>query len=319
MDGSTFSLRNTPWILACMSKTASRRLKAAFAKLNIVVLTEVGVHNPLALAVGRGGESEMALARRLFDWLPPRCLFLSDRYYGVGPVVDLLLPLRASRGVEFLARVKERLGVKAVETLADGSAIVEVRAGKERHRVREIRGLVQTRSGRAVRVRLWTSLLDARRHPALELLRLYAQRWEQEIGYKEMKIDLHGGALLKSHTVETAAQEIAALVLALAALARVRQRAGRAVGVLRISFVKTLDVVRKLWWFVALAEDLLPPDKLRILVNRALRRLTRQVSAPRRPRSCPRAVRQPVSSWPRLLSNTHEQGPIHYQLSPVIP
>jgi hypothetical protein len=317
LDGTEFSLRNTPAILERINKVASRRLRAAFAKLNVVVLMELGVHNPLALAVGRDGESEMKLARRLVYGMPTDSLFLGDRYYGVGPVVDLFLPLHEERGVEILVRVKERIGAKILETLADGSALVEVRAGKQRHLVREIRGLIQTRDGRGVRVRLWTTLLDARKHPALALLRLYAQRWEQEIGYKELKVELHGGDLLQSQTVETAAQEIAALVLAQAVLVRVRQRAGRAAGVLRISFVKTLDVVRKLWWFVALAEDLLPAGKMKLLVNRAMRRLAEQISAPRRARACPRAVRQPVSSWPRLLKNTSETGPIYYKLIPV--
>lgn len=316
LDGTKFSLRNTPAILGCVSKAISRRLAAAFAKLNVVVLLELGVHNPLAVAVGRGGESEMELARRLLTRIPSRSLFLGDRYYGVGPVVELLLPL-CTQGRAFLVRVKENLRSKLVQALPDGSALVEVRCKKQWHLVREIHGTLRTREGRWVRVRLWTSLLDAKAHPARELLRLYAQRWEQEIGYKELKIELHGGALLQSQTVETAAQEVAALVLAQAVLVRVRQRAGRAAGTLRISFVKTLDVVRKLWWFVALAEDLLAPKKLTVLVNRAIRRLAQQVSAPRRARSCPRAVRQPVSSWPRLLRNTQATGPIHYKLTPV--
>jgi hypothetical protein len=219
--------------------------------------------------------------------------------------------------VEILVRVQERIGVKMPETLADGGALVEVRAGKQHHLVREIRGLIQTRDGRGVRVRLWTTLRDARKHPALVLLRLYAQRWEPELGYKELKVELHGGDLLQSQTVETAAQEIAALVLAQAVLVRGRQRAGRAAGVLRISFVKTRDVVRKLWWFVALAEDLPPASKMKWPVNRAMRRLAEQVSASRRARSCPRAVRQPVSSWPRLLKYAGKTGPIFYKLIPV--
>ena len=66
----------------------------------------------------------------------------------------------------------------------DGSALVEICAGQQTRLVREIVGRVQ-RGGRgpATVVRLWTSLLDWRRHPAAELLALYAQRWEQEIFY----------------------------------------------------------------------------------------------------------------------------------------
>ena len=58
LDGTTFSVSNTPQLSGAVAKAASRRGRAAFAKLNAVVLLEVGLHNPLALALGRKGESE---------------------------------------------------------------------------------------------------------------------------------------------------------------------------------------------------------------------------------------------------------------------
>ena len=59
----------------------------------------------------------------------------------------------------------------------------------------------------------------------------------------------------------TAQQELAALILAYAALVdyRVAAAAVGEVGVLRISFVKTLHVVQGLWQFLTLAADLLTP------------------------------------------------------------
>lgn len=58
-------------------------------------------------------------------------------------------------------------------------------------------------------MRIWTTLLDARKHPAMELLKLYGFRWEQEISYKGVKINRRGGDVLHRHTPETAAQEVA--------------------------------------------------------------------------------------------------------------
>jgi hypothetical protein len=52
INGTQFSLVNTPQILKTCTQAATRRLKAAFAKLNAVVLLEVGLHNPLAAAIG---------------------------------------------------------------------------------------------------------------------------------------------------------------------------------------------------------------------------------------------------------------------------
>jgi IS4 transposase len=311
---------NTPQILDRLSKAATRRMRAAFAKVGLAVLMELGLHNPVAVAIGREGESEMSLAKRLLGSLQKGWLLLADRYYGVGVFVGELLRLKAQRGCEFLVRVKEKLKSKVIEALCDGSLLVELQVAKgHKALVREIRGRVRRRNGTWVNVRLWTSLLDAAKYPALELLALYAQRWEIEIGYRELKVELRGSALLSSHTVETAAQEIAALVLAQAVLVQVRVTAGveGGVDVLRISFVKVLQWVRTFWLWASVGEDLLTDRQLATCVRRMFAKLTRAVSRPRRARSCPRAVRQPIRAWPRLLKNTQETGPFHYELLPA--
>jgi hypothetical protein len=319
-DGSRFSVSNTPQILNRLSKMATRRMRAAFAKVGVAVLMELGLHNPVAVAIGREGESEMSLAKRLLGSLQKGWLLLADRYYGVGVFVGALLELKAQRGCEFLVRVKERLKRQVIEGLPDGSLLVEVKVAKGRRAlVREIRGRVRRRHGGWITVRLWTSLLEAARYPALELLALYAQRWEIEVGYKELKVELRGGALLSSHTVETAAQELAALVLAQAVLVQVRLAAGAQAGVevLRISFVKVLHWVRTFWLWASVGADLLTERQLATCVRRLFTQLTHAVSRPRRARSCPRAVRQPIRGWPRLIRNTQEIGQFHYELLPV--
>ena len=87
----------------------------------------------------------------------------------------------------------------------------------------------------------------------------------------------------------TAQQELAALILAYAALVdyRVAAAAVGEVGVLRISFVKTLHVVQGLWQFLTLAADLLTVAQVRLLVGRGLRRIAAMALPKRRQRSCP--------------------------------
>jgi len=166
-------------------------------------------------------------------------------------------------------------------------------------------------------VRLWTSLLDWRAHPAAELLALYAKRWEQEVFYKELKVEMRSTPHLQSHTPLTAIQEIAAMILAYAVLVDCRVQAASAGGVdvLRISFMKTLQVVQGLWQFLELSADLLTPAQVRLIVRRALRRIADMAIPKRRKRSCPRALRQPVSSWPRLRKNTYRNGPLEYSVA----
>jgi hypothetical protein len=317
IDGSTFSIANTPQVKKQMRKARSRRGRAAFPKVGVAVMVELGLHNPLAAAVGCRGESEMVLTKQVLSAQPEQSLLINDRYSG-SPALLVDLPAEGER--HFLVRVKGNLTRRLLEVLPDGSALVEIRSGQKRRVVREILGRVQRGRSRAfTTVRLWTSLLDWRRDPARELLALYGRRWEQEIFYKELKVDLRSTPCLQSHTPLMAMQEIAALILAYAVL--VDYRVGAAgvgdVGVLRISFLKTLEVVQGLWQFLEVSADLLGPDKLRLLVRRALRRIAEAAIPPRRKRSCPRALRQPVSSWPRLRKNTYRNGPVEYSVGEI--
>jgi hypothetical protein len=107
--------------------------------------------------------------------------------------------------------------------------------------VRAIRVQVRRAGSRAHKLRLWTTLLDPRTAPALELARVYASRWEHELYFREIKRQLRRSAVLQSHTVETGAQEIAAIVLASAIIADERARAATAqIPALRVSFGQRL-------------------------------------------------------------------------------
>lgn len=317
VDGSTFSVTNTPQAKKQMNKARSRRGRAAFPKVGVAVMVELGLHNPLAAALGPNGESEMVLTKGVVAAQPERSLLINDRYSGT-PALLVDLPAQGER--YFLVRVKTNLKRRLLEVYPDGSARVEISSGQKTRVVREILGRVQRGGGGAfTTVRLWTSLVDWRRYPAQELLALYGRPWEQELFDKELKVDLRSTPCLQSHTPLTAMQEIAALILAYAVLVDYRIEAAKVgeVGVLRISFLKTLQVVQGLWQFLEVSADLLGPDKIRVLVRRALRQIAEAAIPKRRQRSCQRALRQPVSSWPRLRKNTYRNGPIEYSVGEI--
>lgn len=317
LDGSQFSVTNTPQIKKQMRKAKSRRGRAAFPKVGVAVMVELGLHNPLAAAIGAGGQSEMALAKGVLWAQPEKSLLIKDRYYG-NPELLVSLPAEAAR--HFLARVKSNLKRRLLEVYPDGSALVEIAAGKAKRLVREILGRVQRGGrGQATTVRLWTSLLDWRKHPAAELLALYGRRWEQELFYKELKVDMRSTPCLQSHTALTAMQEIAALILAYAVLVdcRIEAAAVGEVGVLRISFLKTMQIVQGLWGFLEVSADLMTAEQLRLVIRRTLRHIAEMAIPKRRQRSCPRALRQPVSSWPRLRKNSGRTGTIAYSVGTI--
>ena len=247
IDGTQFSVTNTPQILSSLSKATSRRMKAAFAKVGLAVLVELGVHNPLAAEIGQNGESEMGLSKRLLARLPATCLLICDRYYGVGAFLGLLVERFQEISGAFLLRVRSNLAPTVVKRLSDG---------------------------------------------------------------------MRQSPVLNSHTVHTAAQEVAALVLAHAVVARSRIEAASEAGseVVRISFGKTLAMVRSLWLVLAAGNGIITGKQAAALTERVMAHLADAILPERRKRSCPRKVRQPVSSWPRLAENSYEIGKIEYEV-----
>ena len=321
LDGTQFSLTNTPQIQGALKKAKTRRGMAAFAKVVTGVLLEVGLHNPLAAAIGHKGQSEWELARSLLAQLPKQGLLLADRLHGCAAFAMEVLAACQRVGSHFLIRARSNIKVRTVRRFKDGSRLIRVPVrpkGKPRVIVqwlelREIRVRVQRRGFQPQALRLWTSLLDPHTAPAAELAELYARRWEHELYYRELKRQLRKGEVLQSHTVMTAAQEIAAMILASAMLAQERARAAAGqVAVLRVSFLKTLELMRPLWLVFALGDDLLSAQQKAQLTERFQEQLRRCLTPPRRSRSCPRAVRQPVSSWPRLLENKSFEGPLRF-------
>jgi hypothetical protein len=323
LDGTQFSLINTPQVTATVEKTRTRRGRAAFAKITTAVLLEIGLHNPLAAGVGRQGESEWALAQRLLAQLPKRALLLADRLYGVSAFAQLAQTACQRVGSHFLLRASRSVKPRVHQRLADGSRLVglPVRAPRNPNRivawleVREIRVQVRRPGRRAHELRLWTTLRDPRTAPALELARVYASRWEHELYFRELKRQLRRTALLQSHTVETGAQEIAAMVLASAVIANERARAATGqIPALRVSFSQVLQVVRGMWLFLGPFDDIFTDQQKTQVIRRGRALIRRSLTGPRRPRTCPRAVRQPVTRWPRLMEPESIEEPWQLQI-----
>ena len=323
LDGTQYSVTNTPQITATITKAHSRRGRAAFAKISVNVLLELGLHNPLAAGIGHQGESEWALAQGVLAHLPRRVLLLGDRLYGVPAFIVHALAACQRVGSHFLFRIPRHLTAQVIKRLPDGSRRLRV-AVREKGRpsriqqwltLREIRVQVGRRGFRRHELRLWTSLLDPRTAPALELAKLYAARWEHELYFREAKRVLRQTDVLQSHTVVTAAQEIAAIVLATALLARERARAAAGpVPALRVKLGVVLAIVRSQWFFLGPCEDLLTDRQKDQIVQRGLALMRGCVTAKRRARTNPRAVRQPVRKWPRLMETHSVEGPMQFTI-----
>ena len=126
LDGTQYSVTNTPQVRATTTKAASRRGRAAFAKIGVAVLLELGVHNPLAAAIARHGESELALARRLLAQLSKGVVLLADRLYGVPAVIVDAWAACRRVGSHFVFRMPRHIKARVIKILPDGSRLVRL-------------------------------------------------------------------------------------------------------------------------------------------------------------------------------------------------
>jgi len=326
LDGVSFSLPNTTSVKKNCRKGGNQRGRAAFAKLQCAALVELVMHNPLAACLGLQGQSEWKLAWGLLDSLPEQCLLLADRLYGCGAFLAGALPRLQARGGHFLVRVKESLKVvRSLKRLKDGSRWVEIRALDPADynrvaatlQVREIYAAIQRPGHRPVRVRLWTSLSPSEA-PAQELVALYMSRWEAELYFRELKRELGINDLLRSQTLETAAQEVAAMIIGSSLIAheRAKLEPGESLSH-RISFIKTWETLEPLWLTLLLGADILTEDQKQQLCDRFYALAARRLMPKKRSRSCPRVMRQPFQPWPRKRNQKSIEGPLRVSVLPA--
>jgi hypothetical protein len=323
IDGTRFALQNTEAILNEVPKSKSRRSKSdeagevAFPEICASSLVELGPHNPLAIEVGTGGESEMELGLELLKHLKEDDMLLGDRLYGVGWFLHNLLT--HSRCGALLLKVTGAQTSRSVEQLEDGSWIVEVDVRSRRrpadiiatHHIREVRYEVEVTRADGKRetetYRLWTNLMDCQLDPACELIGLYHRRWEHEGYYREVKLELKKQKYLKAQLLETAHVEILSMVWASALIARERQRlASLQPGQeppeepRQVRFDVVQEHIRTLWALGNLIGKTISEAQFDAIAQSLADEASIYRKPKRRNRTCPRKVRQNQKHWPKL-------------------
>jgi hypothetical protein len=203
--------RNRSWL----GKKITQLGIAGYPAMRIVALAETGTRGLLGAVIGGKGErSEVPLARKLVPLLRKGMLLLADRAYDAA---DLMKEVSAT-GAHFLVRGSATRKPPVDEVLPDGSCLSRI----DGLRVRiieaglDVHGADGTRLGDSYR--LITTLLDWRRYPAGELVRLYHERWEIEVAYLALRHTLLGGYVLRSRDRAGAEQELWALLAVYQAL-----------------------------------------------------------------------------------------------------
>ena len=208
IDGTTLTVPDTPRILARFSKQRGNHGGTGYPQIRLLVLLACGTRTVIDAVFGPTTLGETTYTPRLLASLRQGMILLADRNFGAANLITQI----AATGADLLARLKTGRIMPVLARYRDGSYLSML--GGLRVRVIECEITIATTAGHQTGVyRLATTLVDPRRYPAGELIRLYHQRWEIDTAYLELKSSILGGRVLRARTPVGVEQEVYALLV----------------------------------------------------------------------------------------------------------
>ena len=302
-DGSTLRAPDSPENREEFKLPPSSRSTAGYPQARVAVLMALRSHLWLDFALADCRTGEGTVAWPLIQRVPPKSLTILDRFYiDYGQLCGL-----AARGEEryWLVRAKKNLKWRVIRRLGREDALVEIAlpppVRKEHPELPETfqaRVIWYRRKGFRGRT-LLTSLLDPVAYPATEIIELYHERWELELGYDELKTNvLEREETIRSKTPDAVRQELWGMAIAYNLVRREMDLLAREVELppRRISFIMSLRLIRDLFYWAAIASPGALPKRIRKM-RLDMRRL---ILPPRRSdRRYPRHVKIKMSGYKR--------------------
>lgn len=303
LDGTTLKVPDSDENRRRFGLPGANRGRAAFPQMRALFLVSTQLRFVLGAWFAPYRRAEIPMALRMLRSIPQRALLLLDRNFNAW---QFLLGVREA-GNQFLVRAKDNMRGVVLSVLGPGDRLVEMKIHRGLRRtfphlpktvvVREIAVRIRGRG-----YRFFTSLLEPSTYSAVELIQLYAQRWEEEIALDEIKTH-QGGAttvnrpvIFRCQTSRRVLQEAYGLVIAYNLVRAVMTESGVRHGVppRSISFVDSLERIRSAALLMAAA-----PTRCLPTIFADLIRSIAQCGLPnRRRRDVPRAVCVKMSSYP---------------------
>jgi DDE family transposase len=216
IDGMCLDVADTPANAQHFGRPGvNKGEQAAFPQARVVGLAECGTHAVFAAALGTYSQSEATLTEGLLGRLSSGMMLTADR----GFFSYALWRKAAATGADLLWRIRtDKSGPKPthLEDLRDGSWLAHLRqthsAAARRAEpilVRVIDYTIEDGRENSTTYRLFTTLLDPDEAPATDLATAYAQRWEIELAFDELKTHQRGPrTVLRSKSPDLVLQEI---------------------------------------------------------------------------------------------------------------
>jgi hypothetical protein len=306
IDGTIIDVPDSEANAAAFARpSAGPRGGGAFPQVRKLSLVELGTHVEVALVVRSSSHGEQSMIAGVFRHLTSEMLLLWDRGFFSYELWRQL----TTRAVKVLARVKSRLVLRPIRHLADGSYLAKIYkspSDREKDRdgivVRVIRYTLDDpqRVGHGEEHVLITNLFDENLYPAMELILLYHERWEEELVFDEQKTHQDPRratkpAQLRSETPAGVIQEVYALSLGHFVIRSLMFEAAATVNLDpdRLSFTGCFQILK-----CRLPEcDGKTPATFEAWYQGLLWEMQKERTDPRRNRVNPRVIKQKMSKW----------------------
>jgi hypothetical protein len=302
MDGSTMCVPDSIENREHFGVPANgNRGESAYPQARLVGLMRLGSHRLTGLNIGKYSQGEVSLAEPLYALIPDQSVLIVDRGFLSWP--RFWHHHQGGQQRHWLIRAKSNLRWKVIKELGPGDQLVEIKFTHEARKADPI--LPATMQARVIAYqipgfqpeRLVTSLTDAILFPAVEVVGLYHERWEFELGLDEIKTHtLERVETVRSSTPDRVRQELWGLAITYNVVRQEMARIASVLGVpaLRLSYRWCLLLFRNLWssaWVVA--SGLIPRHLEQLLVDVENLLLPER----RRGRRNPRAVKVKMSGY----------------------
>lgn len=304
LDGFIFDIPDTEKNERTFGRPQSGRSPGAFPQVRVLGLCETGSHVMYRWLVKPISTGEVSMAPCLLRHLEADMLLLWDRGFLSYKNLQAVLKPRAN----LLARIKGNLVFVPTKVLPDGSYLSKMYPSP-RHREKdeggiEVRIIEYTLEGTGHAEegkvhRLLTTLLDAEKHPAQELIILYHERWEEELTIDEIKTHEKERPVLRSQTPAGVIQEVEGLMLAHFVIRCLMHEAAQKEGIDpdRMSFTGTLKILR--CRLPEAPKDVNDHAGRRRWFEDLLAEIAEEVIPARRHRVNPRVIKRKMSKWPK--------------------
>lgn len=282
---------------------------AGYPLVRLVALMALRSHVLSSVRFADFHTGESVLAEDIWHELPDNCLTILDRHYLSAEFLNRIV--ESGRNRHWLTRAKSKTTFKTLEKFGRNDELVQLDITPAVRRYADgdlppawfARAIKYQKKGFPPSV-LLTSLLDPKKYPAEEIIALYHERWELEMGYDEVKTHLLAREeAIRSKTPSGVRQELWGILLAYNLVRLEMERAADEAGVepTRISFVNAVSLIR-MAWIMSSTPPWAPGAMPKRLLN--MRRHLKLLLLPPRAegRSYPRTTKLKLSNYARVPS-----------------